>query len=171
VLRPRIFAGQDGSGLPSKLCHQVDSKSFAALVAPILDSGKQITFRAHGKSMLPFIRDGDAAVVEPIDNVPSTIRLGDVVLCTIGEGRLLVHRVTRINNSDSVTMYRIQGNAMSKPDGLIASGQILGRVIRIERGANQRQIDTPWERILGTLWIWASPWTRRSYKLISRIFA
>ena len=119
--------------------------------------------------MLPFIRDGDTAIVQPIDNIPSTIRLGDVVLCVIDERRLLVHRVIGISKNDSITMYRIQGNAVAKADGLIASEQILGRVTRIERGSKQRQIDTPWERILGTLWIWASPLTRRTYRLISLI--
>ena len=148
----------------------IDNQELRILASAVLNKGHEFRFQAHGQSMLPFIRDGDTAIVEPIDNVPSTIRLGDVVFCVVDESRLLVHRVTRINKNDSVTMYRIQGNAMAKADGLIASEQILGRVTRIERGAKQRQIDTTWERILGTLWIWASPLTRRTYKLISLIF-
>ena len=145
-------------------------RELGVLASAVLGKGHEFRFQAHGQSMVPFIRDGDTAIVEPIDNVPSTIRLGDVVFCVVDESRLLVHRVMGINKNDSVAMYRIQGNAMAKADGLIASEQILGRVTRIERGSKQRQIDTPWERILGTLWIWASPLTRRSYKLLSRIF-
>jgi len=148
----------------------LDNQELRILASAILGRGHEFHFQARGQSMLPFIRAGDTAIVQPIDNVPSTIRLGDVVFCAIDESQLLVHRVTGINTSDSATTYRIQGNAMAQADGLVASGQILGRVTRIERGTKQRQIDTPWERLLGTLWIWASPLTRRSYKLISRIF-
>jgi len=148
----------------------IDNQELRVLASAVLDRGHEFRFQAHGQSMLPFIRDGDTAIVQPIDNIPSTIRLGDVVFCVVDEGRLLVHRVTGIRNSDSSTMYRIQGNAMAQTDGLVASGQILGRVTRIERGTKQRQIDTPWERLLGVLWIWASPLTRRSYRLVSLIF-
>ena len=148
----------------------IDNQELRALASAVLGKGHEFRFQARGQSMLPFIKDGDTAIVQPIGNVPSTIRLGDVVLCVIDERRLLVHRVMGISKNDSITMYRIQGNAVAKADGLIASEQILGRVTGIERGSKQRQIDTPWERILGTLWIWASPLTRRSYRLVSRMF-
>ncbi|MGC9521782.1 MAG: S24/S26 family peptidase [Anaerolineae bacterium] len=148
---------------------RVDHDELRSLTTAVLEEGSRVKFRVRGQSMAPFIQDGDVAIVEPIKNVPSPIRRGDVVLCALDEHRLVVHRVRRILRSGGVTRYAIQGNGVARPDGCVEAEQILGRVTGIERGTWSRDIDTAWQRLLGLLWIWASPFSQKGYRVLKRV--
>jgi hypothetical protein len=134
-----------------------------ALSALILERGGSLRFRARGNSMRPFICDGDVLLVRP----GLETRPGDVVLCRPGDGRLLAHRVTRVDRQSRQCSMLLQGDACPWSDGLVSLDNVLGRVVAVERGARKIRLDAGLPRWLGWLWSGSSPLKRRIYRLWS----
>lgn len=99
-----------------------------ALLEATLAAGVEARFEVDGRSMLPFIRPGDAVRVRPVGG--STPRIGDVV-ATRGapHGNLLVHRVIG-RREDRLT---IRGDNSPGRDGEYSADEILGVVTLVER--------------------------------------
>ncbi len=123
------------------------SAAFAELSSEILRAGVAIKFRAHGDSMRPLVRDGDVLLVRPVDGRP--VRVGDLVLCSSGPGRVVVHRVVRTLAGPGGIRYTIQGDQVAQPDGTIPRALIYGRVAAIERGRAPIDLDRSMMRWLG----------------------
>ena len=63
----------------------LDDDTFLDLSAEILRQGGSFQFRAHGSSMVPFIRDGDLLTVAPAE--PTGLEIGDIgMLVILGAG-------------------------------------------------------------------------------------
>ena len=134
---------------------------FGALSAAVLERGDSLRFRACGNSMRPFICDGDVLLVRS----GLETRPGDVVLCRTGDGRLLAHRVARVDRQSRPRSILLQGDACPWPDGLVPVDNVLGRVVAVERGARRVRLDAGLSRWLGWLWIGAWPLRRRIYRV------
>ncbi len=132
-----------------------------ALSALILERGDSLRFRARGNSMRPFICDGDVLLVQP----GLETRVGDVVLCWAEDGRLLAHRVARVDRQSHRCSILLQGDGYPWPDGVAFLDNVLGRVVAVERGARKVCLDAGLPRWLGRLWSGASPLRRRIYRL------
>jgi len=87
--------------------------------------------------MSPFIEDGDVITVAPLSPKPwaPAYGLGQVVaLVNPVSQKLVVHRITGRHGSHFV----IQGdNLPGLVDGMFHRGDILGRVVRVERGGKR----------------------------------
>lgn len=83
--------------------------------------------RVFGRSMAPTLSSGTQIEVRPLIGRP---RRGDVVACA-SRGRLVVHRVVRVEGSQVVT----QGDASPAPDPPWPIGDLLGSVALPQRGA------------------------------------
>jgi hypothetical protein len=121
--------------------------------------------------MSPLVRDGDVVLVRPA--APSAVRVGDVVLFAAGPGRVLVHRVIRRSAGRGGVRFTIQGDQVSRPDGVIPAAQIYGKVTGIERGGVKISLDQPALRLLGWFIVLRSRWNlggRQPYQLAARIF-
>lgn len=130
---------------------QLDFADFEGLAAQVLEAGSRLRFQAHGSSMHPFIQDGDTVEVMAVP--PCDLRPGQVVLCRLNNGRLVVHRVLKVKPDGLL----VQGDALLYPDGLVSFSAVLGRVISLERGSNLISLDTFKNRLLIWLWIWLTP--------------
>jgi hypothetical protein len=128
----------------------------AEVMKAVLDRGSLFRFRARGASMTPFIRDGDTLTLEALeDRAP---RVGEVVAFFVRTGErssLVVHRVVGNRGSETV----IQGDAYGCASETIPRGDILGRVVRVERRGGRRRLGLGPERRLivwfvrsGLLW-------------------
>ena len=105
------------------------------IASELLRRGEHLRIKARGGSMIPFILDGDVVLVTPVEN--SEILVGDVVCYEKSPGRLLLHRVIKRDGERFV----IKGDALTFTD-VVVPGQILGRVVTIERRDRVRQLDT-----------------------------
>jgi hypothetical protein len=116
----------------------------ADLVRAVLMQGQAFRFRAGGRSMTPFIRDGDTLTVTPIGNrMP---RFGEVVAyASPGEQKLVVHRnAGRVREGYLMLGDALGGNA----DGVMGVESLLGRVSRVERDGKPVRLGLGPERIL-----------------------
>ena len=104
---------------------------FVDLAAELLSRGHRVRFRAPGTSMRPAILDGDAITVEPVR--PLKIRADDVLLYR-GEQRVFAHRVVGVAwEGEAGAVFALRGDVAGSADERVGSGQILGRVIAVER--------------------------------------
>ena len=112
---------------------RLDNKQFASIVKALFKYGYSLRFRARGLSMRPFINDGDILEVETIGTNP--IRRGEVLLCQLGDGKILAHRLLRINShNDGQILLYLKGDSQLSPGDLVSEDQIMGRVVMLERG-------------------------------------
>lgn len=119
---------------------------------------------------MPFLWDGDVAVVAPTEE--SEIRVGDV-LCYETSGSIVLHRLIERGEDRLLT----KGDALAYCD-MIDRGQVLGKVVAIERRGKVRRLDTRAARRLSHLMVFLSPLfppllalailARRSWRALSR---
>jgi hypothetical protein len=104
---------------------------FVETVEDLLRRGHAVRFHADGWSMHPTIRCGETIVVEPIGNAP--VRTGDVLLYRNGHA-VIAHRLVLIaESSDGRSSLTLRGDAADSCDAPIVMGQVLGRVVAVER--------------------------------------
>jgi len=121
----------------------LSSPALVALLRAVLDQGIPFRFRATGFSMLPFVRDGDVITLAPLAGTSPS--LGDVVAFLHPDsGKLAVHRVVG-KQGDSVL---VRGDNTEKPDGLVPTADLLGRVTRVERDGRRVYLGLGPERCL-----------------------
>lgn len=112
------------------------------LLRAIVEKGAACRFRARGRSMSPFIREGDVVTVCPC--AASAVKLGQVVaFVNPSTGRLAVHRVVGLGQDGCL----IQGDNEACPDGWVPYHSILGLVTRVERNGRSVRLGIGPERI------------------------
>lgn len=139
--------GQEPGAVPL----EVGTAELAELAHEILGRGAALRLRCHGLSMSPFIRDGQVLTVAPAG--AATIRLGDVILYRTAAGPLLAHRVLARGRGHRGPVLRVRGDASCGPCDEVAADQVLGRVVRAERGGRATRIDSLAPRVRALAWI------------------
>jgi hypothetical protein len=122
----------------------------AALLVSLLTGGHTVRFRARGKSMRPFIHDGDILTIVP--EGPSSLRRGDIAFYQGPGQRLLAHRVLAIRRRHGRTVFLLRGDAFTGQLDQIDHDGILGKVVSIRRGSRTFAPHTPWWRGFGLSW-------------------
>lgn len=110
-------------------------------------AGEQHLIPISGRSMLPAIHDGDHALVS---HGCAGVRPGDVIVFR-HEGTLIAHRVLRIKRGDDGPTFVTKGDNAPQFDPRLSAGEIVGRVLAIERSGRHTSLDTTTWRILGRL--------------------
>jgi len=100
------------------------------LVLDFLARGLSVEFEVTGGSMAPFVRDHDVVEVVPVED--GEVGIGDVVVWTRGDDRLVVHRVIAIG--DGAT--RTRGDALRLRDGPVGPDRLIGKVTKITRNGS-----------------------------------
>ena len=90
-----------------------------------LSTGETVTFRPRGNSMVGKIETGQLCTVEPSAD-HSTLRVGDIVLCTLG-GSEYLHLIKAIQGK----RFQI-GNNRGRINGWIGPKGIYGKCTKIE---------------------------------------
>ncbi len=161
---PRLFVARVGE-------LRLSGQALLELMRAVLARGLPFRFCARGWSMTPFIRDGDVLTVSPLQQSPG---LGEVVaFVRPGIEKLVVHRVVARHGAASL----VQGDAESEyADRLVLRGNLLGRVIRVERNGRNVWLGLGPERVViawlsrlgqltplrGRLAAWRKPFLRQS---------
>jgi len=102
----------------------MERDDLAALAASLSAEGRTLRLVARGRSMAPFIRDGETVLVGPSRRPP---RPGEVVLRRGPGGTLLLHRVVRATAAGVVT----RGDAAAAEDPPAPLQDVLGRAVAV----------------------------------------
>jgi hypothetical protein len=125
---------------------------FGDLSGELLSLGFGVRFRAPGTSMHPTIRHGDLITVEPV--APANLKRGDIVLYRLQNG-FIAHRIVNIEERNGCGLtFILRGDASTTCDAPVKPAQVLGKVVRVERG--HRIIDPYiWRvRLWSMLYLW-----------------
>ena len=132
------------------------------LAADVIRRFGALRLRVNGFSMLPSIWPGDIACVSRV----AAYRPGDVVLFS-RKGRLFIHRVVEMSGGAVVT----RGDSMLDADPPVRAGDLLGRVVSIERGGSRVAVarEVSWERrVVGAVLGQSGRLARLSEKVMNR---
>jgi hypothetical protein len=123
------------------------SAAFSQVADSLLASGVEFRFQACGRSMLPFIQDGEILHVRAVD--PKEIRVCEIVLYR-DQSRFKAHRVTRKRRN----VFTTRGDASLEADPVIRGEQIVGKITAKECATTGRLVsfDGPGSRIRYALW-------------------
>jgi hypothetical protein len=105
------------------------------LAALVLRAGRSLRIKTRGGSMLPFLRDGDVAIVVPTPS--DRVAVGDVICYESPPGRLFLHRVIRRDSTGFVT----KGDALRFTECVDAAA-VLGTVVAVERDGRRARWDS-----------------------------
>ena len=86
-------------------------------VAALLAENREVSFRAIGNSMLPFIRGG-VDVVHMVG--PDKLKRGDVVLARTDDAQVVLHRVISIDGDSTHEGNRAQRTPHRLPKPMVA---------------------------------------------------
>lgn len=95
----------------------------------LLRDGMSVRISTRGPSMFPLIGTGDLITVRPHGDVT----VGDIILFRKGD-EIICHRLVKVFEKDGRTYIQTRGDSYSVPDEPVSAEQVLGKVIRIERG-------------------------------------
>lgn len=108
-------------------------------------TGQKSVIAVTGRSMFPFIRDGDRVLVT---HGAGGVRRGDVILFR-REGMLIAHRV--LQSCETGSTFVTKGDNAFDLDPTLNAQEIVGRVRAVEREGRRMSLETaPW-RVVGWL--------------------
>lgn len=121
------------------------------LVEELLRSGYSVRFQVRGRSMHPWIRDGDVLTLVPASGL-ARIPRGSVCLYRNTAGRLLCHRLLA-GPSPAGALLEFRGDAQSGVPDRVPSAAVAGVAVTRERRSRACRIDGRLSRTAG--WAWA----------------
>ena len=110
-----------------------------------LSEGRQVVLCVKGRSMLPFIRGGkDSVVLESA----GPVKVGDLLLCEIGEGSYVLHRLIRKEKRKLVLM----GDGNIRGVEYCSEKNVIACVTRIIRNGRSYTCNGIGFRLFSILW-------------------
>lgn len=142
----------------------ISDKELIPIVYSALARGQRISMTVNGRSMFPFIRDGDVVELEPMIREP---KIGDIVLVRFSEDWCPLHRLVAHSSSG----WLLRGDNNSKSDGIVKSERLIGLLSKVYR--NGRSVCFARGHLgLWIAWLSRKGWlyqTTRSLYLFKRI--
>ena len=118
----------------------IASDAFLSLAQDILAAGHSLRFKARGRSMAPFVRDGDILTIAPASG--QDLRAGDIAFYAATGGKVVAHRVLRRWRQDGGLVLLTRGDASAGYGERIGSGQVMGKAVTVQRGGREQRLDT-----------------------------
>ena len=150
VLSPLSLAAESDGSAPAE-------HSRIELVAAALRTRGRVCLTVLGSSMRPWLRPGDILWVCRT-SFPQ-IFPGMVVLFA-RDGKLIVHRVIQKHATASGAALITKGDFVPQADAPVAPDELLGRVVWIQRGWRQIDLESNRQRVGGMLLARISPFAR-----------
>ncbi len=132
----------------------VNSEVLGELASEVVGQGGGFCFGAHGRSMLPFVRDGARLTIVGADS--TLLRVGDIIVYRAGN-RLLAHRIVRVDWSEAHPRLYARGDASSGLPEEVHPEQVLGLVVQVTHGTRTIDPRSTLRRAMGLAWIAATP--------------
>ena len=121
----------------------LSSRALIELIRSTLLKGASFRFQVKGRSMSPFIRDGDIAVISPFRDYSASFGRVAAFVRPRSE-KLVIHRIIGKNKK----YFFLKGDGLFGVDGLIPETSILGVITAIERNGKQVTLGLGPERVI-----------------------
>jgi SOS-response transcriptional repressor LexA len=129
----------------------------------LIKEGKSVTFKANGRSMLPFIKGGEDLIVLVQTN---SLQVGDIVLARVDDNRYVIHRVIKIHGQKVTLMG--DGNLYEREQ--CQSKDVIARADYVIKPDGQQQyLYTTSRKWMGRLWYWLFPIRRYLLAIYRRV--
>jgi signal peptidase I len=130
------------------------------ITVDLLHNGNVVRFQAPGVSMSPFIRHHEIITIRPCSD--RDIRFGDIILYSgFGKGarksshprneRKIAHRFLGTREVDGELRLITKGDNNYLCDPPVLPHQVLGKVVKIDKSGWRLSLDSPFGRLLNTL--------------------
>jgi signal peptidase I len=139
----------------------LNSQELIELSKEMIRDGYRVRLQAAGKSMYPFIRDGDIIEIERV-NVQQ-IKLGDIIFYHNEDRGIFAHRVIRKSSGNLDPLFITKGDANSDSGEEVKPDKILGRVITIERNGQKIRLGCFINRFISACYAKVSPLSKWIY--------
>jgi signal peptidase I len=106
-----------------------DVNKVKGISGDLLKDGYDVRISTCGASMFPLIKTGDKITISP----KSELNARDIIVFNRDE-QMVCHRLVRIFERDGKRYFQTRGDSFFHLDDPVTADQILGKVIRIERG-------------------------------------
>ena len=132
----------------------VNLEEMMPIIEECLASGGTVSFKPHGTSMLPLLREGrDEVTLAPL---PKKLKKYDIVLYKRKNGQYVLHRIVGVKNN-----YNIIGDNQFKIE-TVERFQMIGIVIGITRDGKMFKVSSIVYKIYCRFWHY-SRFIRRGY--------
>ena len=132
-------------------------------VKMLLDEGKQVRIPVKGRSMRPFLQDGDTALLTPVDKRP--IHWGDIVLARTATCGIVLHRVVFRKKE---TLW-LMGDAHSRQKEKTTESDVLAVTATAFRKGKELKLDSFGRRCAVVLWFLMIPFRGFTVRIYDRI--
>lgn len=136
----------------------IPNRVYFQQVVRLLAEDKQVRIPIKGKSMQPFLREGDLVVLKK--NSGNHFPLGSVVLGQYQEGVVLHRLVGR-----QFGQLRLAGDGNLIQEEVVGTADILGIVVSASREGRQLNLSVTRHRLCGLVWYYLRPLRRVFLKL------
>jgi hypothetical protein len=132
-------------------------------VKVLLDEGKKVRITVKGRSMRPFLEDGDTVVLAPVSVRP--IRWGVIVLARTSLCGIVLHRVA-LMGKDRIWLM---GDAHSRQRERTTKKEVLAVVVSACRKEKELKLDSFGLNCAMVLWFLLLPFRGRLLRLYDRL--
>ncbi|MDO4300478.1 MAG: S24/S26 family peptidase [Clostridia bacterium] len=117
----------------------------------MLDKGGTVDFNPRGTSMLPTLHnDGDRVILKKF----TKLKKYDLPLYLRDNGQFVLHRVHKVNKDGT---YNMCGDNQWHIEKNVRSDQIIGTVVKINRGGKTFSTNNPIYRLYVLFWVKIRP--------------
>ena len=128
----------------------ISAEDFEQIAGELLGNGNMLRFRAHGRSMHPFIQDGDILTINPA--TAESLANGDIAFYRKATGQLTAHRILGKKKDGNSTIFLIRGDGHIGGPERVTAEQIVGVVIEVERDGANISINSFQKRAAAAIW-------------------
>ncbi|MDA0323807.1 MAG: S24/S26 family peptidase [Verrucomicrobia bacterium] len=141
----------------------LSSPEFESIARELLDDGHAIRFKATGRSMRPFILDGDEVTAKPVS--ATDLRTGQIVLYRRPSGAVAAHRLVKWSPASPSVAVVAADSGFTETE-TFSGADILGRIESCRRGSRTIRLDSTFSRTAGLCWYHTRPLRRLLKRLV-----
>lgn len=123
----------------------IENETYFTLVRERLDVGNEVWIPVKGKSMLPFLRERDDALLQPVGE--GDVVIGDIVLARWAQ-KYILHRVVR---KKSGVIWLAGDNNLVQLE-MINLGDVIAVLTAARRNKKRLSVSSPLYKLLGMCW-------------------
>jgi signal peptidase I len=130
----------------------LETPDFLGHARQLLSRSIPLEIRMSGSSMSPAIEDGDIITIEPVPD--NRVSPGDIILYQSRYDTAVIHRVIRVERSQSERSVLTRGDAAAQTDAPVPLEKVLGRVKLVQRGGEPVKLSQPGHKLRLRVMAW-----------------